>query len=214
MKKELMIFDFNNNQVRSIRKSDNPEDLPKNLELVNIEIDFDNLKVNKGRFVKEELERFNALLTNNELEKRRNKEKGAPLSDKIGNKKVTILRAVNSRTNTFSPMDYVMIYQGGISPRIYPHVEGFLRGEKDLNTEQETRIGWLASHASSMAVSYEDEHQVIVARVMSSNVYEASNTGEYFYDGPNMEGKVVMSIDTLGFPQAIKKDRYEIDMTI
>jgi hypothetical protein len=211
MIKERMIFDFNNNDIRSIRENDNKDNLPKNLEFVDIEIDFNNLKVTKGSFVNEKLERFNSLLISDQLEFRKS-QKGAPLSDKIGDKKVTILRAVNSRTNTFSPMDYVMTYQGGISPRIYGHVEGFLNGDKDLESEQEKLIGWLGSHASGMAVSYQDEHHIIVARVKASDVFEASNNGEYFYDGNNLEGKVVLSVDKTGFPQAIKKDRHESNM--
>jgi len=43
-------------------------------------------------------------------------------------------------------------------------------------------------HAEHMAAVEEEPYQVITAMVSSSDVYEAHNPGEYFYDGPLKKG--------------------------
>jgi len=53
---------------------------------------------------------------------------------------------------------------------------------------------WAIGHAEhSVAVQEEPQH-VLMAMVKSSDVYEAGNPGEYFYDGPEIKGKPVFVV--------------------
>jgi len=80
-----------------------------------------------------------------------------------GNTHVVIFRAVTPGT-TFEPMSYVTL-----NPRF----------AKD--------------HAVSMANTEEEQYVVIRKMVPVTDVYEAYNPGEYFYNGPEIEGKVVFT---------------------
>jgi hypothetical protein len=46
-------------------------------------------------------------------------------------------------------------------------------------------------HAEHQHAVTDQQHVVIEATVWAKDVYEASNPGEYFYDGPVMPGKIV-----------------------
>jgi len=74
----------------------------------------------------------------------------------------SIYRAVPAGVTTIEPMDYVT------------------RTKK-----------WAQGHADHVAAVEEDEAVVLKAMVKAADVYEASNPGEYFYDGPAVRGRVV-----------------------
>ena len=76
--------------------------------------------------------------------------------------KAMIYRAATKGVDTFFPMDYVT------------------RNRR-----------WAQSHADHVAAVSEDEAVVLKVMVNASDVYEASNPGEYFYDGPKVKGRVV-----------------------
>jgi len=75
---------------------------------------------------------------------------------------VSIYRAVPAGVTTIEPMDYVT------------------RTKK-----------WAQGHADHVAAVEEEEAVVLKAMVKAADVYEASNPGEYFYDGPAVRGRVV-----------------------
>lgn len=80
-------------------------------------------------------------------------------------RKVAIYRAAVSPTNSFKPMDYV------------------------------TRSrAWAVGHAEHIAVVEEEDANVLKAMVNASDVYEAYNPGEYFYNGPEIAGTVIKII--------------------
>lgn len=202
---QIQVFNFNNFQLEDLGDRD-PSSLSKNEELVDVR---DNEGVTIKTFQKFELERFNNLLDNAEeaIEERRN-EKGAPLTDKQ-TRKAIILRATDTRTNTFKPMDYVLVNPiAAIAPLAYKKMEKFLEGDLDPKTAQEKLLSWVASHAQTMSVSYEDDHHVIAAVVDPKYLFEATNTGEYFYDGPIIEGKVAFGVNKLGLYEEPKKENY------
>lgn len=75
---------------------------------------------------------------------------------------VSIYRAVPRGVTDIKPMDYVT------------------RTKK-----------WAEGHADHVAAVEEEESIVLKAMVKSADVYEASNPGEYFYDGPAVRGRVI-----------------------
>ena len=77
-------------------------------------------------------------------------------------RQVTIYRAVPAHVSSFYPNDYV--------------------GRK---------LQWVKGHADHTAAVTEEEAVVLKLRVLASDVYEAYNPGEYFYAGPEAEGRVV-----------------------
>jgi len=74
---------------------------------------------------------------------------------------VTIYRAVLASVTHFKKMDYV------------------------TRTER-----FAKEHADHVAAVEEEPAVVLKAKVKTSNVYEASNPGEWFYDGPPIKGRV------------------------
>lgn len=55
-------------------------------------------------------------------------------------------------------------------------------------------------HACTIALYHGGVSSVVEARVKSDNLYEATNPGEYFYDGKTkISGTVVAQADELGF---------------
>lgn len=156
------------------------------------------LKVNEVDFIDPMLERFKPLLNPASPDRRRKFECGKSLSETLGKRQVTIIRAADERTKTFKKMDYIMFHDGLISPNTYSIVEQYLLGETDLRTRQQKAVGWVASHAQTMAVSYGENHQVLLARVSTEDIYEATNPGEYFYDGDIIEGKIGFKVGEHG----------------
>ena len=80
---------------------------------------------------------------------------------------VTIYRGVVATVSDFKPMDYV--------------------------TRQRR---WAQEHADHVAAVEEEPSVVLKARVPTAQVFEASNPGEYFYDGPPVRGRVVYRQDS------------------
>lgn len=200
------IFDFNNNTI---------SELDKDRKLKKCEAEL--IKEDNGQFAfkSSEFERFNEFL-NNDLTAIRKSQKGISLRDEMGiSGNVLILRAVHSKTDTFKPMDYVMFYNGSIAPSVYVKMRDYLDEGEELTTPAQRRVGWVAAHAQSMAVSYDESHHVIVASVKSSDVYKATNEGEYFYDGPIIQGKVVFGVHQMGYFMSAKEmePEYEQDMS-
>lgn len=85
--------------------------------------------------------------------------KGKSLRELGFPEEVMIYRAVDANVNHFNPMDYV------------------------------TRsLKFAKGHADHNLVVQEEPQQVIAKTVKSSDVFEASNPGEYFYNGPEVKG--------------------------
>lgn len=79
-------------------------------------------------------------------------------------KYVNILRAVDARETSIKPMDYVT------------------RSEK-----------FAVEHAEHQAAVTSAPQAVLKAMVKAADVYEAYNPGEYFYNGPVVQGVVIYS---------------------
>lgn len=92
---------------------------------------------------------------------------GAKLSDKIGKKYIRIYRAVSNNEKFFKNMDYVTL-------------------SKKFAVE----------HAENNHIYYDEQQQVITALVLSENIYDAYNPGEYFYFGNDKKGDIIYK--TLG----------------
>lgn len=91
------------------------------------------------------------------------RQKGRPLNQTgYDLRRVRIYRACEQTVTTFNAMDYVT------------------RSEKFAN-----------GHADHQAAVNGEPYHVIAAVVMSKDVYEAYNPGEYFYDGPTVQGQVI-----------------------
>tara|TARA_R110000822_G_scaffold128195_37_gene264000 strand:- start:2650 stop:3039 length:390 start_codon:yes stop_codon:yes gene_type:complete len=90
------------------------------------------------------------------------REKGAPLSSKTSNPYITIYRAVPEGTTEFKDMDYVTLSRK-----------------------------FAVEHAENNTVVNDDLHIVIKAMVSTSDVYDATNPGEYFYSGKPERGKLI-----------------------
>ena len=88
-----------------------------------------------------------------DLFEERQKEKSLPETG-YEHRYVTIYRAVVATVNNFAPMDYVTMSRK-----------------------------FAVEHAEHLAVTDEETTHVLRAMVKASDVYEAYNPGEYFYDG-------------------------------
>jgi hypothetical protein len=77
-------------------------------------------------------------------------------------RRVTIYRAVPVSVDSFKPMDYVG-----------------------------RNLRWVKGHADHVAAVSEEEAVVLKATVMAADVYEAYNPGEFFYNGPEVKGRIV-----------------------
>jgi len=97
----------------------------------------------------------------------RQKQYGRPLPETgYQYKKVEIFRALDANEDYFLPEDYV------------------------------TRLKKFAvGHADHNVVVLETPQKVIRAIVNASDVYEATNAGEYFYDGKKVKGRVIYETD-------------------
>jgi len=94
------------------------------------------------------------------------REKGRSLVDTgYSFQKVVIYRGAVAPTNTFTSMDYV-------------------------TRSRKFAIG----HAEHIAAVEEEPANVLKALVKASDVYEAYNAGEYFYDGPDIVGTIIQVI--------------------
>lgn len=104
----------------------------------------------------------------NQLTESRKNEYGRPLPETgYQYKKVEIFRAVDADQDYFLPEDYV------------------------------TRLKKFAvGHADHNVVTQETPQKVLRAIVNASDVYEATNAGEYFYDGKKIKGKVIYEVDS------------------
>ena len=94
------------------------------------------------------------------------RKKGKSLKELGFDDKVVIFRAVSAKEDYFKSMDYVT---------------------KNLRF---ARI-----HAEHMAVTEEENYQVISVSADPRNVFEAPNPGEYYYDGPKLKGHRVYIAD-------------------
>jgi hypothetical protein len=96
------------------------------------------------------------------------RKKGQSLADqKYPYRHVVIYRAVLATTTTFKPMDCV------------------------------TRsLRWAKEHCQHIAAIEEEPAHVIQAMVKSTEVFDAYNPGEYFYDGPEVAGKTIWGSTT------------------
>lgn len=86
--------------------------------------------------------------------------KGNSVKEKEGKSYVIIYRAVDADEFHFNPMDYVTLN------RKFAH-----------------------EHAQHEAVVDDQDQHVLTALVKGSEVFEAPNPGEYFYDGPRIKAK-------------------------
>lgn len=200
-----LIYNFNTNKV-----SENPQikTLPKEEAEVVLN------EQGKYEFKDPLLSRFETMLSDEILHQRK-KEAGVSYAEENGtNGKVLIIRAVHYRTNTFKPMDYVMVYDGVIPPSVYAKMKDYLDEGEPLITAQQKKVGWVASHAQTMAVSYSEQHHVIVARVDAKDVRKATNEGEYFYDGEIKTGKVVFGVHEFGYFMSEKEMKQEDSLTL
>ncbi|MEZ9709340.1 hypothetical protein AB4254_11730 [Vibrio breoganii] len=111
---------------------------------------------------------------------------------------VTILRAVDTYTNTFKPMDYVIVLDDMLTNRAIKEVESYINDTGNIRTRAGQHLRWVAEHAQSVAASYGRPTHVIIDRTLRSKVFEATNTGEYFYDAPIKSAKVALQFDDKG----------------
>lgn len=197
------IYDFNKDKIEKLSNM-------SNLKAHQAKI----IESDDGKFKFEDiqLERFEDQLNGVEKERRQH-QRGQSLAEELGyNKKVVIIRAVHSRTNTFKPLDYVMVNNGAVAPSAYSKMKGYLDEGDQLRTEHEKKVGWVASHAQTMAVSYGENHHVMVATVEAKDVYKATNNGEYFYDGEIKQGKIVFGVHEFGYFMSEKDMKAESSM--
>ena len=92
------------------------------------------------------------------------RQKGACLATQMKDKYVYIYRAVLATTTTFKPMDYVTLSRK-----------------------------WADDHCKHVVATEEAPAHVLKAFVPTKNVFDAYNPGEYFYDGPEIPGKSVIT---------------------
>ena len=91
-----------------------------------------------------------------------NRELGEPLSTKTWRSSVIVYRALSEDVNEFRDKDYVTL-----------------------------SLEFAVDHAENNHVVYDTPHQVIAAKIKTSNLYLADNPGEYLYSGKTLPGSVV-----------------------
>ncbi len=108
------------------------------------------------------------------------RELGKKLSDTQGKQKVWVYRAVGPGVTTFNDRDYVTLSKK-----------------------------FAIDHAESNHIYNEEQQQVIKALISTENLYDATNPGEYFYSGPEVQGKVyyiTKGLDYEGFEELGSQD--------
>lgn len=141
-----------------------------------------------------------------EVRARRATQRGARLSE---NPSTTIyaLRACRTEIDSFTPMDYCYI-----SHQILP--AGTIRRAVDCFTENlppPTAAARLLTkaieHACTCAAYHDEPHHILIQRVAARDVYEATNPGEYFYDGDTAKGVVTINVSPEGLVEVILPER-------
>lgn len=70
-------------------------------------------------------------------------------------------------------------------------------------------LKFAVEHAENNAIYYGEPQKVIHAMIPNDKLYEASNPGEYFYDGENLAGKTIYQTkgyDFEGFEELTAND--------
>jgi hypothetical protein len=75
---------------------------------------------------------------------------------------------------------YVVIYRGVVATETMFHSMDYVT----------TNRRWAQGHAEHVAAVEGENAHVLRAMVLAKDVYEAYNPGEYFYDGPEIKGKI------------------------
>lgn len=120
------------------------------------------------------------------------------LKEISGRNIAVIIRAVDSYTNTFKNMDYVITHNMLPTKDDVTQAVMEILDEDDAKSPGAKRLLWAARHAQSMAASYSRPQHVIAAVVHSKDVMQATNEGEWFYNGNTKEGRVILSFDEEG----------------
>lgn len=167
----------------------------KNSHVIELEINEETNTLDEVEFVNIAMSHIN--IGKNRYNERL-KEKGISLKESSGRSIAVILRATDSISNTFKPMDYVILVDKLPKSADINSAKDELLDLDDANSGLAKRLVWTGHHAQSMAVSYDREHHVIASIVNAKDVFMATNSDEYFYDGNIKEGKVILSFDELG----------------
>lgn len=134
-----------------------------------------------------------------QVERRRDKERGACLKDVMGYpKKVLMLRATIGEPS-IGQMDYVYVslnpLKAGAAERAIESIEEGI----DLIDSGDKLLRKTIEHACTTSLYHGEICNLVVSAVDNSDIYEATNTGEYFYDGESPKvGVVIAATDENG----------------
>lgn len=164
-----------------------------------------------GQYVEPEMEH----LPVGDMSDERRSRVGQQVGPDCSKRTMILYRAVDAITSTFKPMDYVLADYGvGITSKVVDKVLDVFPESRSLLPRQGKFIHWALEHAQSMAVSYGRPMHVIMSTVPCSQVYEASNPGERFFDGPITAGRVLMTVTPEGEITATHRQSKDKALTV
>jgi hypothetical protein len=76
---------------------------------------------------------------------------------------------------------YVVIYRAVVTTEMMLHSMDYVTRNQN----------WAIGHAQHVAVVEGENAHVLRVMVLAKDVYEAHNPGEYFYDGPEIKGRII-----------------------
>lgn len=138
-----------------------------------------------------------------DTQQRRERERGKCVSEVLGHRKtLLVMRAVVGEDPAILPMDYTFISPRGLRPGAADRVITALEEGDEVTNREDRLLLKAVEHACTVALYKGEPCHVIAASVSSDDVYEATNPGEYFYDGDKpLRGNLLAMADENGFPQ-------------
>ena len=151
----------------------------------------------EARFWEPEVqEEFGGLLPTTEIDKRRNSQRGDPVE--AGGQKVCIVRAMDANQKNFHPMDYVFCGTFPIRESDIKRAVDYFEEEIQPITSKEKLLHNVICHMQTCAIYQGEPQKVMLQSVPKEDVYNATNPGEFFYDGEVRPGKDILICDENG----------------
>lgn len=140
---------------------------------------------------------------------RRERERGQSVSEVLGYPKtLLVMRAMVGDDPAIQPMDYMFVSMRPLRPGAAERVISALEEGDELTNREERLLLKAVEHACTVAMYKGEPCHVMAASVSSNDVYEATNPGEYFYDGKKpLRGSLLVVADENGF---VKKPEEEV----
>ena len=153
-------------------------------------------------------ERFGHLLNPEFNTERRERNRGQCLRDLHGLKRTAVIRAMDNRVGHLHPMDYVYCIEHGAFHAVSKRVMKAYENGDPLSRPIERMMLKTLEHAVTTAIYEGEPQQVSYAVISNHHLYQAPNTGEFFFDA-DTPAKVtkLFEIDAQGTVNVVRPEQ-------